>query len=87
MTRRKTPPEVRARSRTVVAVLRARRELLGWTQDELAKRSGINQDTIRALEQGRNPNLAFFTVSAWAKSVGVPLDRLEDPEPGSAVSP
>jgi DNA-binding XRE family transcriptional regulator len=68
---------IRARSRAVVAVLRAQRDQLRWSQAELAKRSGIGQDTIRAIGQGKHPNLAFFTVARWARVVGASLEELE----------
>jgi transcriptional regulator with XRE-family HTH domain len=76
MSRIATTPELRARSHAIVAILKARRKRLGWSQAELARRSGIPQDTIRAIEQGRNPNLGFFTVGALAMTVGISLDTL-----------
>lgn len=77
MGRGKTRTEVADRSRAAVQVLRFRRESLGWSQPELARRSGIGVETIRAIEQGKHPNLAFFTVTRWARVVGIPLDELE----------
>jgi len=77
MGRSKTPSELRARSWALVELLRAGRKQHGWSQAELARRSGIGVDTIRAVEQGTRPNLAFFTVATWAKSVGIPLEELE----------
>src|SRR4051794_26204093 len=37
------------------AQIRAARGLLAWTIDDLAKRSGIQQATIRAIESGQAP--------------------------------
>ena len=34
---------------------------------ELARGSGIGVQTIRAIEQGKHPNLAFFAVARWAR--------------------
>lgn len=65
------------RSRAVVQLLRSRREQSGWSQPELARRSGIGVETIRAIEQGKHPNLAFFTVVRWARVVGASLEELE----------
>lgn len=76
MSRIATTPDLRAKSRAIVAVLKTQRVHLGWSQDELARRSGVRQDTIRAIEQGRIPNLSFSTVSGLAKAVGISLDHL-----------
>ena len=77
MGRLKTTPEVDAKSQAVVQLLKARREQLQWSQPMLAARLGISVETIRAIEQGKHPNLAFFTVARWARVVGIPLDELE----------
>jgi len=65
------------KSQAVVRLLKVRREHLGWSQPMLAARLGISVETIRAIEQGRHPNLAFFTVARWAKVVGASLEELE----------
>ncbi|MHB1624256.1 MAG: helix-turn-helix transcriptional regulator [Candidatus Dormibacteria bacterium] len=77
MGRLKTPPEVDKKSQAVVRLLKARREHLEWSQPELARRLGISVETIRAIEQGKHPNLAFFTVARWARVVGASLEELE----------
>ena len=77
MGRFKTPREVDVRSRAVVQHLRARRERPGWSQPDLAAGLGISVETIRAIEQGKHPNLAFFTVARWARVVGASLEELE----------
>ncbi len=77
MGRVKTPSDLDVRSRAVVQCLRVRRKHLGWSQPELARRSGIGVETIRAIEQGKHPNLAFFTVARWARVVGASLEELE----------
>lgn len=77
MGRLKTPREVDTRARAVVRLLKARREDLKWSQPMLAARLGISVETIRAIEQGKHPNLAFFTMVRWAKVVGTSLEELE----------
>ena len=69
--------DLRVRSRALVELLKARRERLGWSQPALARRSGIGVETIRAIEQGKHHNLAFFTVARWARMVGASLEELE----------
>ena len=84
MGRLKTPQEVDTRARAVVRVLKDRREDLKWSQPELAARLGISVETIRAIEQGKHPNLAFFTVAKWARVVGASLEELEALSVGEA---
>jgi transcriptional regulator with XRE-family HTH domain len=53
-TRSKTFVAARAHARlTTGEVIRMLRELKGWTQHELANRSGINASNISMLENGR----------------------------------
>ncbi len=77
MGRLKTPQEVDTRAHAIVRLLKVRREHLGWSQPMLAARLGISVETIRAIEQGKHPNLAFFTVAKWARVVGASLEELE----------
>ena len=51
----RTPEEMAARSmpRTTGEAIRMLRELKGWTQEELARRSGINAKNISMLENDR----------------------------------
>lgn len=77
MGRLKTALEVDEKSQAVVRLLRDRRKHLKWSQPMLAARLGISVETIRAIEQGKHPNLAFFTVARWARAVGASLEELE----------
>jgi transcriptional regulator with XRE-family HTH domain len=43
---------------------------------EIAAEAGISVETLRKIERGRVPTLAFFTVAAVAGAVGVSLDTL-----------
>jgi len=65
------PKEVRAFG----AEVRRRRESLGWTLPELAKRSGLTSNYIGSVEIGlRDPSMS--TVVKIAKGFGVPLSEL-----------
>jgi transcriptional regulator with XRE-family HTH domain len=86
MGRLKTPPEVDKQSQAVVQLLKVRREDLRWSQPMLAARLGISVETIRAIEQGKHPNLAFFTVARWARAVGASLEELEALSAGESES-
>lgn len=52
--------------------VRARRTALGLTQDELARRSGFNSNTISRIELGKNDPL-MPTLGAIAKALGCSL--------------
>ena len=43
---------------------------------EVATAAGISAETLRKIERGRIPTPAFFTVTAVADVLGVPLDDL-----------
>lgn len=86
MGRLETLPEVDEESQAVVRVLRDRRKQLKWSQPMLATRLGISVETIRAIEQGEHPNLAFFTGARWAGALGIPLDELEPTPDGLPAS-
>ena len=45
----------------------------GWTQAELAKRTGLNQAQISQLEAGGNPPFSS-TLYLIAKAMGVPME-------------
>ncbi len=65
------PKEVRAFG----AEVRRRRESLGWTLPELAKRSGLTANYLGAVEMGlRDPSMS--TLVKIAKGFGVPLSEL-----------
>lgn len=50
------------------------RENLGWTQEELAERSGVTRVTISLIESGRTKNVMSGTIKAIANALGVPVD-------------
>jgi transcriptional regulator with XRE-family HTH domain len=69
------PPELAAdRQRDGARIRRLRRDR-GWTQENLAERSGLDRNTISRMETGARglPITAYYLV---AHSLGVPLWRL-----------
>ena len=61
----------------LAANLRAHRERLGWTQAELAARSGVSKGMLLQVEQARtNPSIA--TICKLANALGVAVPRLLD---------
>lgn len=50
------------------------RENLGWTQEELAERSGVARVTISLIESGRTKNVMSGTIKAIANALGVPVN-------------
>lgn len=59
------------------------RTKLGWTQEQLAERSGFSQQYISGLEQGRR-NPTIVSVFELAQSMGVTvLDLLRPPGAGA----
>ena len=59
------------------------RAKLGWTQEQLAERSGFSQQYISGLEQGRR-NPTIVSVFELAQSLGVTvLDLLRPPGAGA----
>lgn len=56
--------------------IRAARQALGWTQDELAEKAGISPRTIHAVEQGRPCRQA--TKRCILSALGVPWEMRDD---------
>jgi transcriptional regulator with XRE-family HTH domain len=71
--------------------VRKLREARGWTQQQLADRAGLTNDTISNYERGgrrgqKAPSLP--TVKAIADALGVSMDDLlAEPEPEVAATP
>ena len=53
---------------------RARREELGLTKQELAKRSGVSEKTIYSFELGEKPNMHFAKLLAIYDALGLTLE-------------
>jgi transcriptional regulator with XRE-family HTH domain len=56
--------------------VRAARERLGWSREELAFRAGISWSAIAQTESGRRTNLRPATLNALAGELGVTIDYL-----------
>ena len=56
--------------------IRAARQALGWTQNELARKAGISARTIHAIEKGRPCRQA--TKRRILNALGVPWDMRDE---------
>ena len=61
--------------------IRAARQLRGWTQNDLADKSGISARTIHAIEKGRPCRQA--TKRKILRTLGVPWELRHDYFPGA----
>jgi transcriptional regulator with XRE-family HTH domain len=66
--------------------LRDARTARGWTQDELAEKSGIDQTTISGLEVGRSTRPSFDTVQKLARALKLRPEQLVFGQPDSVAS-
>jgi len=63
------------------------REQRGWTQQELAGRAGLTNDTISNYERGRRTDPPVSVVWAVASAFGVSVEELlAEPEPEVAAT-
>jgi DNA-binding phage protein len=72
--------EERERGERLGQALRTARA--GRSMVDVATEAGISVETLRKIETGRIPTPAFFTVTAIADAVGLPLEELR-----AAVAP
>src|SRR5437764_5175534 len=56
--------------------VRAARQRLAWTREELAYHSGVSWSAITQVESGRRRNVRPTTLAALARALGVSLDYL-----------
>jgi transcriptional regulator with XRE-family HTH domain len=54
----------------------AAREQLGWSQRELVRNSGVGQNNLSVLEQGKKPGVRADTVVRLAEALHVSADYL-----------
>lgn len=57
-------------------MIRELREKLGWSQSELARRSGVKQGVLSYIESGKTKHPRCDTLSMIAKALNVPVDKL-----------
>ncbi|MEV5239153.1 helix-turn-helix transcriptional regulator [Streptomyces cinnamoneus] len=76
MVRTPLTPWERQRGERLGALLREARGERSMV--EVAARAGLSAETLRKIETGRAPTPAFFTVTALARTLGLPLDALAD---------
>lgn len=63
--------------------IRAARQALGWTQNELAERAGVSARTIHAVEKGTQCRQA--TKRQILNALGVPWEYRRDYFPGARM--
>ena len=56
--------------------IQRRRQQLGWTQEDLARESGVPQSAISRIEQGQRKNPGADVIRRLARSLGVTSDWL-----------
>jgi transcriptional regulator with XRE-family HTH domain len=61
--------------------LRAVRRRLGMSQEELATRSGVEQESIERVEQNKRRSLRSDDLARLVKALGVSADELLGTEP------
>lgn len=66
--------------------LREARRSRGWTQEQLAAESGVDQTTISRLETTSNPNPTLETAERLATALGIAPSRLRFAKPSTASS-
>ena len=74
MVRPPLTPAERERGRRLGALLRSARG--ERSPGEVAAASGVSPEALRKIESGRVPTPAFFTVTALARALDLPLDQL-----------
>ena len=56
--------------------IQRRRQQLGWTQEDLARESGVPQSAISRIEKGQRKNPGADVIRRLARSLGVTSDWL-----------
>ncbi|MDB4873249.1 MAG: family transcriptional regulator [Gemmatimonadales bacterium] len=56
--------------------LRAQRERVDLTQEQLAVAANVSVSTVRKIERGEVVEPGYFTISALARALGISLDDL-----------
>ncbi len=69
--------------RDIAAVVKRTRQNLGWTQAELAMRSGVSRDWLIDLEKGKS-SVELALVLRTLKTLGIQLDSQDSNLLGSS---
>jgi transcriptional regulator with XRE-family HTH domain len=63
---------------TISKRLRNYRELRGYSQTELAARSGISRNYVSSIENDHRPRIGVDVLDRLAKTLGITVDHLTD---------
>jgi len=75
------PPGVREALKELGALIACARKEKGWTQEELARRIGVNRMTVARIEKGAPEAAAgWYLTAAWL--LGLPILSWQNPENG-----
>jgi DNA-binding XRE family transcriptional regulator len=69
--------------RAFVQLLKMARESAGLTLDEVAKRTGLAEETLCRLETGKATNPSYQTLAKFAAAVGMSLRLTAEPNQSS----
>ena len=70
-------PDATRHGRRLAELLSEARADAGLSREALARQAGVSTETIRAIERGRTPTPAFYTVARIARPLGLSLDALD----------
>lgn len=59
----------------------ARRKAMGWSQNELARRAGVNHPTLFKIESGQRTNPSIGTIVKIARALNTTAETLVGAEP------
>lgn len=65
------------RGAAVAFAVKSARQANGWTQDDLATRSGLTRTAVAQIEGGHNQASSYRVRAALAKAFGVRIDGLD----------
>ena len=77
--RKPTSRQDRARGRRLSRAVKAERERLQLTQQQLADRAGVSYATVRKIEGEEIHHPGFFTIADIARVLDLPLEDLATP--------
>lgn len=66
----------RSFAQAMATLVKSRRLTLGWSQEGLARESGVSVANVRRFESGNSPAASFVTIGRMARSLDLSLDEL-----------